>query len=437
MVHRVHSRPLGGRSLSRRVAIVLAALAVTGGVVALNGCGSSLRSGSDARADGNATGRAGCASAVLQALAGVGRRVYHEGIASERTVTAMRIVETSAPLRAAIEQRSPAGVQAAARALLATGHMTNLRVIVGGQAIVELGGAAVAPLTGKLTSAAGKTIGSFQTSVWADSGLVAETNGIAGVQTVVRAVGSSPNAGHDVAGAVALAPGELPAQGTLMRSGTAYQYASFAAAAYPAGDPLRVYLLRPVSSTARFCGASDEETAYNTISHIAHLIYDGEAGKRTLTQVRRVQHDPALLAAVARRDPTAARAAVQALLNQHVVRLRVSTGGRALADVGGPFVLAPVTAPLRVGGRTIGSLVLSIQDDEGYKRLAQRLAGLDVLMYMGSRLVKSTIGPSPGPIPTSGRLSRAGKSYRAYTFNGKAFPSGPLRITVLIPMPYS
>jgi hypothetical protein len=30
-----------------------------------------------------------------------------------------------------------------------------------------------------------------------------------------------------------------------------------------------------------------------------------------------------------------------------------------------------------------------------------------------------------------------GKSYRAYTFDAKAFPSGPLRITVLIPLPYS
>ena len=100
-------------------------------------------------------------------------------------------------------------------------------------------------------------------------------------------------------------------------------------------------------------------------------------------------------------------------------------------------MLAPVTAPLRLGGRTIGSFVMSIQDDEGYKRLANRLAGLDVLMYMGARLVKSTLGPSPGTIPTSGPLSYRGKSFRAYTFNAKAFPSGPLRITVLIPIPYS
>ena len=55
--------------------------------------------------------------------------------------------------------------------------------------------------------------------------------------------------------------------------------------------------------------------------------------------------------------------------------------------------------------------------------------GLNVLMYMGQRLVKSTLGPSPGPIPTSGPVSYRGKNYRAYTFTRKAFPSGPLRIT--------
>ncbi len=43
--------------------------------------------------------------------------------------------------------------------------------------------------------------------------------------------------------------------------------------------------------------------------------------------------------------------------------------------------------------------MLSIQDDEGYLRLTRRLAGLDVLMYMGAnhtRLVKNSLGPEPG-----------------------------------------
>jgi hypothetical protein len=100
-------------------------------------------------------------------------------------------------------------------------------------------------------------------------------------------------------------------------------------------------------------------------------------------------------------------------------------------------VLAPVRAPLRLGGRTIGSLVLSIQDDEGYKRLAGRLAGLDVLMYMGPRLVKNSLGPNPGAVPAQGVFRHGGRAFRVFTLHTQAFPSGPLRIVVLIPLPYA
>ncbi len=425
-------------SSRRRAGLVLASLAALAALVALSGCGSSLRDGGseDAVADVDATTRADCPTSVVQALAGVAKRVYREGISSERTVTALRMVETSAALRAAVEHDDARAAQAAGRALIATGHMTNLRVLRGRRVLVDLGGAALTPLNGKISTSAGKPLASFQTSVWTDGGLIAEVNGIAEAQTVLRTADAPASGQRDVAGTIALPPGELPAQGTFTRNGKAYEFTSFAAAAYPAGAPLRVFLLRSVASTAPLCGSSDEDTAFNTISRIAHLIYDGEVGKRTLVQVHRVQANAPLLRAVAQRDPTATRAAVAALLHQHIVRLRVSAGGRLLADDGGPYVLAPVTAPLRAGGRTIGSFVLSIQDDEGYKRLANRLAGLDVLMYMGSKLVKSTLGPSPGAIPTSGKVSLRGSSYRAYTFDGKAFPSGPLRITTLVPMPY-
>jgi hypothetical protein len=310
--------------------------------------------------------------------------------------------------------------------------MTNLQVTRGGKVLAEAGrGGALAPLRGTLLGSSGKPIGSFVTSVWAIGGLVAETNGIAEGETVLRA------GTRKLAGAFELPAGALPARGTLTRGDAAYAYTSFPATSYPNGDALRVYLLRSIASTGSLCGASAEDTVVNTISRIARRIYDGEAGRRTLPQIRRVQRNRPLLDAVARRDPAATRRAVQTLLHQHIVRLRVSAGGRLLSDVGGPLVLAPVHAQLRLGGRTIGSFVLSIQDDEGYKRLAARLVGLDVVMYAGSRLVKSTVGPSPGTIPTSGSLSYRGRSFRLYSFNAKAFPSGTLRITVLIPLPYS
>ena len=58
------------------------------------------------------------------------------------------------------------------------------------------------------------------------------------------------------------------------------------------------------------CGPSAEDTPVNTLSRIARLIYEGERGPRTLPQVRRVQSDPALLHAVAARDPAAVKASL-------------------------------------------------------------------------------------------------------------------------------
>jgi hypothetical protein len=368
---------------------------------------------------------------VLGALDHVAVRVYREGISSERTRSALSSIARSTPLREAVEHDDPAAASAAAQALIASGHMTNLRVSRGAQVLTDVGSpGALAPLHGSIRDASGSPIGTFVTSVWADNGFVQETGGIAQGVAVLR------ENGHSIAASFALPPGELPAQGTVTVRGTDYAYTSFPAAAYPTGQ-LRVYLLKPLSSIAPLCGKTSQDTLVNTLSRVARLIYAGEGGRHAFTQVHRVQHDQQLLRAVAARDPAATRQAIEHLLHEHVVRLRVSAGGRLLSDVGGPYVLAPVHAPLHLNGRQIGNVELSIQDDEGYKRLAGRLAGLNVLMYMGSRLVKNSLGPAPGTVPSSGTYHYRGHTFRVFTLHAKAFPSGPLRIAVLIPIPYS
>jgi hypothetical protein len=371
---------------------------------------------------------------VLDVLVRVAKRIYRQGVASERTRSAAHLIAASRGLREAVERGDAAATGMAARALIAAGHMTNLRVMdASGRVLADLGGPAVTPLRGTLQGTGGRPIGTYLTSVWADEGLIDETNGVTGGRIALRVGGRS------VGGSLALGPGPLAPEGTLTLGGRRYQYTSFAGHVYPSGA-LRVYLLRTIASTASLCSSSAEETVVHTLGRIASLIYAGEAGARTLPQVRRVQQDPALLRAVAARDPRATKAAIEALLTEHIVRLRVSAGQTLLADVGGPFVLAPVSAPLRLEGRAIGSFVLSIQDDEGYLRLTRRLAGLRVLMYTNPdhpQLVKNSLGPSPGSVPPSGRYEYRGRSFRVFTVNARTFPSGPLTIRVLIPMPYS
>ncbi|HTZ85913.1 MAG TPA: hypothetical protein VMB05_04525 [Solirubrobacteraceae bacterium] len=423
----------------RVVAALVLLAAVLAATLLLTGCGASLRhaESEDASADVDQATPGSCGAAALGALGHVAVRVYREGIQSERVASARHMIEGSRVLREAVEVGDASAARAAGRALIATGHLTNLRITRAGKVLVELGGPALAPVDGTLSGKHRRPLARYVTSVWAAGGLVAETNGIAQGLTVIRA-SETPTDTRTIAGSFPLPASPLPTQGTLTREDVPYQFTSYAARSYPDGAPVRVYLLRALNSIEPLCGKDANDTAFNTIRRVAHLIYDGEAGRRTGPQIHRVQVNRALLQAVARRDPRATRGAVEALLHQHIVRLRVTgDDGRLLADVGGPYVLAPVQALLRLGGHTIGKFLLSIQDDEGYKRLANRLAGLDVLMYVGPRLVKSTVGFSPGPIPESGPVVLRGRSYRAYTFKATAFPAGPLRITVLIPLPYS
>ncbi|HEY2283430.1 MAG TPA: hypothetical protein VGH60_07775 [Solirubrobacteraceae bacterium] len=411
-----------------RVAIACAILAM------LAGCGATIRGGLSARAGARPSAQIvsdACSTTVLGALGDVAMRAYREGVASERTRSALSFIARSIPLRTAVERGDPQAARAAAQALIATGHMTSLQVLRGGQVLADVGDPdALAPLHGSIAGASGAPIGAFVASVWADNGFVQEASGIA------EGIAALRQSGRTIAGSFALGPGEPSPRGTLTAKGAAYAYTSFPAAAYPSGQ-LRVYLLKSISSIAPMCAKSAQDTLVNTLSRVARLIYTSEGGARALVQVRRVQRYQPLLRAVAARDPAASRLAVEHLLHEHVVRLRVSAGSRLLADVGGPYVLAPVHAPLHLNGRRIGDIELSIQDDEGYKRLAGRLAGLNVLMYMGSQLVKNSLGPAPGKVPATGTYHYRGRTFRVYTLHAQAFPSGPLRIVVLIPIPYS
>ena len=139
------------------------------------------------------------------------------------------------------------------------------------------------------------------------------------------------------------------------------------------------------------------------------------------------------------------RAAVNAAVNSlvfshtHVVRLRVTRGGAVLADVGGSYILAPVGGTLRFGGRPVGRYLLSVQDDLGYVKLATRFIGAPIVLRTGSRTVpvEGVLAPGPARIPDHGPVSYRNTAYEAFSFNASAFPSGPLRISLLLPLPRS
>ena len=370
-----------------------------------------------------------CPAVVLTTLGRVLQRIYNEGVSSEEVLAARSLIRRDATLHEAVEGGDAKSAEAATAGLIATKHMTDLTIERHGRVLANAGAPAMAPLQGELTGAGGRPIGSYLTTLFSDHTFVSEAKGITQGQLSVRA-GDAVRAGN-----ATLGDRQLHGVGTLTRGGIKYEYLAFPVAAYPAGTAT-VELFRTTRSLAPLCRPTREATVVQTLRGVATLIYKGESGPQARLQVRRVQSYQPLLEAVAERNPAATRRAIDILLHKHVVRLRVRAGGALLADVGGPYVLAPLRAPLKRDGRRIGELVLSIQDDEGYKRLAERLAGVRVVMSAGGKVVKNSLGPISAPVPASGPYTYRGRAYTVFTVPAEAFPSGPLTIRVLVPDPY-
>jgi len=92
----------------------------------------------------------------------------------------------------------------------------------------------------------------------------------------------------------------------------------------------------------------------DTLVEVAKRIYSQEvAGSVGRGNVGRIARDPALLRALAGSGSGTVRAAALHELflpGKHVVRIRVTRGGRVLTDVGGRFVVGGVTGRLPGAG---------------------------------------------------------------------------------------
>ena len=187
------------------------------------------------------------------------------------------------------------------------------------------------------------------------------------------------------------------------------------------------------------CAAAAPETLARTVGTVATRIYGNELASAEVNADRhQVESFSPLLQALAAGNRGAALAAVTTLVfsHTHIVRLRVTRGGSVIADVGGPEILAPVGGSLRLGGRTVGDYVLSVQDDSGYVKLVTRFIGAPLVLRAGSRSLatEGALSPAPARVPAHGSLTFRGTVYQTFAFAARAFPSGPLEISLLVPV---
>jgi hypothetical protein len=189
------------------------------------------------------------------------------------------------------------------------------------------------------------------------------------------------------------------------------------------------------------CGGATLGVLASADAGIVTNIYANElAGAEVSADLRHVSASARLIHALERHDVSAARVAVEKLVYHHgwhIVRLRVfDLGGRVLADVGGPYVIAPVPGLLRsASGVLVGRFMMSVQDDTGVTKLEQRFVGDPIGIYYRGALVAGLRWGLPATPPAGLALTLGGVRYATTWRTYDAFPSGTLRALLLVPLP--
>lgn len=196
----------------------------------------------------------------------------------------------------------------------------------------------------------------------------------------------------------------------------------------------------PGSGTASgSCGPASATTIANVDATVARGIYAGETHSSEVNaDVAHITGSRALLSALASDNEAAVYTAVHTIVytpHWHIVRLRVVKAGHALADVGGPDVIAPVSGALRWKGRTVGTYVMSVQDDAGYVKLVSRFIGVPVDLYRNGSFLMGTLAPAPSKLSPDSPVHVGGTAYEVHLSSAGAFPSGALGVALFVPAP--
>jgi len=193
------------------------------------------------------------------------------------------------------------------------------------------------------------------------------------------------------------------------------------------------------SSVPGPCGPASASTIAEVDAVAARLIYAGELhGTETRADIGHITSSTPLLGALAEGNQAAVQAAVHALVyapSWHIVRLRVTNAGGVVSDIGGPYIIAPVTGALRWHGRTVGHFVMSVQDDVGYVKLETRFIGAPVEIYRNGLPLMGTVKPAPAKVGNGAVVSVAGRAYQTLVLNMNAFPTGGLQVALMVSPP--
>lgn len=175
---------------------------------------------------------------------------------------------------------------------------------------------------------------------------------------------------------------------------------------------------------------------------VAQHLYANEVdGGRVHTDLRLVAGDRAFLNDLASGNLEGAQ--TEALLAmkrngaRHITRVSVVDGTQVLVNAvlnnNGGFVVAPLERQLRVKGRNLGTLMVSVQDIIGYIKLIHVDTGADALVRGSSGQVRTTLpAAAPVTLPSAGSVTIAGRPYHVRSFRVWGWKAEALTVWVLV-----
>lgn len=174
---------------------------------------------------------------------------------------------------------------------------------------------------------------------------------------------------------------------------------------------------------------------------VAKRVYVNEVnGGRVHTDLRLVAADQVLLSDLGSGDLVAAQAEAQFKMMSnaiaHITRVSIIRGPRVLVNAvwnsNGSFVVAPLQQPLRVRGRTIGTLLVSVQDIVGYIKLIHKFTGAQAIVRGVSGQVRTSLPAAADvSLPSSGHVTIAARRYLVGSFQVSGWGNEALTVWVL------
>jgi hypothetical protein len=231
------------------------------------------------------------------------------------------------------------------------------------------------------------------------------------------------------AAAAPSAPSATAAAATPTATATAAPRTATATA--PTAAPSRRTAAR---TKARATSAIDRKTALAMRQYAAEV-----HGPLAKTLVHRIARDKTLLRDLQSGNLSATRAYISQQFpavwyHWHVSRMRILKGSHVVYETGVPFVVAPSQLTLHgKGGRSLGTLQISIQDEIGFVRFMHRNHGVDVVVRgQGSGHMRTSLpGAGNVSLPSRGTKTINGTRYQVRSFHETAWAGEPVTVWIL------